>query len=423
MRKLWVYICSIFLLVGAYSPPIITNAFDQEIYDKAKAEGNDKPANPLAWRQARGDVACPTAIGTTPAKGLTQIYGADATYGAVGCTYFATCYFLIRVGIWSPKDDGTIMDWINKIVTENNWSGYAPLGKELTGIYPKVECVAEGQVVGTYEQMKVKAKEAFDRGNFLVLCANCDFAGHAIYVDYIDENGDIVIIDSSMPQIRFTDPSGWWSTCRAGGSFGYASYEYHVEGVTPQNTKTLHERYGDGKDIDFKKDSDKTEKTKEEITTELDMLGYTPFSSIAEQHTVVDMNNVVTLQEKLNMENLKQDIKATKETNMHRFIGIMKGIIGIGVCIYSMLLIIAYMFDTNNPFFDVSLLSLLTFGKWHVTSSDVGDRYFEGQYTVVSLKKIMIFSGLMFALGIMILTGQIQAIMIGFVDKIRSFLG
>lgn len=422
-KKLGIYFSILWMCWGMISPPMPAKAFVQEIYDKAKAEGNDRPTNPLAWRQARGDVATPKAIGNTTAKGLTDTYGPTATYGSVGCTYFATCYFLIRVGIWSPREDGTIMDWINKITTENNWSGYAPMGEQLTGIYPKVECVAQGQVTGTYEQMKKKAKEVFDRGNFLVLTATCDYGGHAVYVDSIDENGDLIIVDSSMPQRKFTDPAGWWSAGRSGASFGYGSYEYHVEGLTPENTKTLYERYGGGSDIDFSSNADKTNKSKEDIDKELGMLGYTPFSKLAEQHPIVNMDVVLSTQEKVNLENVKQNIQSTKEANRHRMRGAMQGIAGIGLCIYGMLLIIAYMFDRNNPFFDFSLLSLLTFGKWRITSADVGDRYFDNAYSAVSWKKIMLFAGLMFALGILVLTGQIQTIMVNLVDKIQNVIG
>lgn len=395
------------------------HGFDEATWQEKKSAGETNPTNPVSWRQATGDACQPIELANKPIPGLAY------TYGSGGCTYFSTLYLLIRVGVWNPETDGTMIDFTNYMV-EKGVSGYAPSGPELTKLFPEMEAIPNNYT-GNYTGLKKTIKEIFDRGNFALLYCNSDMGGHAIYVDKLDENGDICLLDSSWSDAtNMLGETNWWSLARSDSpGLCYGVFEYHVEGVTPQNTKTMYERYANGNNEGFdlngksnKNDKDsKGSKGSKWHDSESDMLGFKSFSELAKQLPMVDMAKVESEREKARLADIKTSIEETDKQNQSKMISIVQGIFGFLLCIYGIFLYIGYHVDRNNPLERLSLIELMTLGKCELDREGYGNRRIK-EKIILTNGKIVISVFLLMGLGILILSGGLSNIIVWVIHNI-----
>ena len=76
--------------------------------------------------------------------------------------------------------------------------------------------------------------------------------------------------------------------------------------------------------------------------------------------------------------------------------------------IYGILLIFAFFFDSSNNFIDMSLMSILTFGKWRVVDdSEIKKTVKKEGKTYVTRSGVFVRAGIIFLVGIMLVSGVI----------------
>lgn len=420
MRNRWMtWVLCIISILGISTTGIMkAEAFSQEIWQEEKDKGNNDTRNPLAWRQAGSpDVAMPSAM-ATKRLGIPGFSADRQYYGRIGCTYYSLCISLVRLGVWNPETDGTVLDFVEDLESKGCANRWAPSGNEIRNYgYEQVECVKVDGAVGTYENLKKVCKEVEERGNVLQFYARFNGGNHAVVFDHFDENGEIVLVDCSMPDVPMTEQTNWWPAVATGGELVVQSFEYHVEGVdTKTNAPSLYERYGDGQ---LRSLDNKNKGTKDgRPSTDLD---YTPLMEIAPQDWL-DMGKIENQQEKLRLEAIQTEIKATDDAKIMRIISVTQAIVGILLCIYGLFLIVAGLYDKSNPFLDTSLVKVMTFGKWQYVDDDIGNRRMTEETAGITMSRIFVVASFLIGVGILILTGGIYTIVMKFFEMIISAL-
>lgn len=95
-------------------------------------------------------------------------------------------------------------------------------------------------------------------------------------------------------------------------------------------------------------------------------------------------------------------------------VGVM--LMGLGLIFYSVLLIVAYSFDKVNVFFQVPLVSVLTFGRLRAKESD--DPNVDG---FIPPKGVFIRSGIAFTLGILLVSGWFYWLMLWVFQLVQAW--
>lgn len=91
-------------------------------------------------------------------------------------------------------------------------------------------------------------------------------------------------------------------------------------------------------------------------------------------------------------------------------------LIGILIVVYSLVLFLAFWFDSYNPFFEMSFLSLVSFGKYYA-QTEIGEHGVEGK-KALSLKNIVVLLAMGTFFSVFILSGEAFA----FIDFIFTKL-
>lgn len=120
-----------------------------------------------------------------------------------------------------------------------------------------------------------------------------------------------------------------------------------------------------------------------------------------------------------------QDLDAKREMQKYSWIRSLVSLLGVFVCIYSVLLYVAYQFDRVNNFVDISLLSVLSFGRLMVSpdekTSTFGTGAIEkhGTFTVKH-KDIIKVTIIGEVIGVLIVSGAIYRILLWVITLVRS---
>lgn len=129
----------------------------------------------------------------------------------------------------------------------------------------------------------------------------------------------------------------------------------------------------------------------------------------------------LTMQEQIQLQNLKESIKLEKQAKSRRMFSSMIAMLGLVLSIYSILLLVAFYFDKSNVFLDLSLVSFLTFGKLRIEDDDFHYRGTTDGVRHMSSKDFHIFVFLLIGFSIAWTAGLVQQVMIFILDKIMSF--
>jgi hypothetical protein len=414
IKRYWNKLVAILLACTFGTLPVTVHGFDATLYNEAVSSGNLNTLNPLAWQQCG-------AVPPGQDYIIPNMTVAPYTIGMTGCTYFAHYYMMIRAGLKDPEKDGDIVKFIKELAPQTGM-GFFPESTAITTWFPQITCVADINDGGkrSIKELKTVIKEVYDRGNFLVV--EVFWKGyntgtyHCVYVEGLDEEGNIQMVDSSTAGSNPLDPSntGYSNYLVDENSvWAYRTMEYHVEGVDSRETKTLWDRYGDGKmegfssvDLEQNSASDLSEEQLE------GMQQYMENYAAYYQHFVGDIStDDLALVEQQRLAALKADIEADKtETD---YVGVAISAAGLLMMLYAILLVLAYFNDMAWPFWDGSLVSTLTFGKIRLSASAYStvDSYGAGHhfmstsrfaYTVISI----------FVVGIILATGWAWQLML-----------
>lgn len=152
-----------------------------------------------------------------------------------------------------------------------------------------------------------------------------------------------------------------------------------------------------------------TTEEKEEVKTtaykiidEWDLTGMPSKSGILSdaENTVLPTYDDLSTGEKYSMQIIKDDMEVENSYRVMDFVRVGVVFCGLVLILFALAVIVAYNFDRVNVFFDISLLSIITFGKLKYSSED---REMEGYVSGGKLIKIIIIC---FLLGMFLITGS-----------------
>lgn len=370
------------------------------------------------------------------------------TIGDAGCTFYAHCNMLIRAGIWNPEKDGNITKFVEYCRSQGMFDV-----AEANGMFDFVhisDYFSEAKVVqadvkngnqdySTITELKKFAKEAYSRGDYVIAYMQTKpgdkMSGHAIFIDKVSSDGSLSIMDSSSQgQVLGAKDSVFENIMSEYGgensSIVYAMMEYQVQGSDSRETKPLWERFIKGIDTDDgsgrsgkQKTTKKEQQEIDQMHNEFEEIDWKPTELMLNQRNM-DMNwyiNGLSNQEKARVEALKESIEGDKFDFIEFF---QQAIIFIGLilAIYGVFLILADLLDLVNPYLSLSMVSLLTFGKYHVRDKDMRkDNYDRKKY--VTRFHYYCYCIFIIALGIMFATGTIQKFIFTLINWIGSLFG
>lgn len=134
--------------------------------------------------------------------------------------------------------------------------------------------------------------------------------------------------------------------------------------------------------------------------------------------------NELTDMEKLQLGNLKENIRATEVENRVNFRRRAVTMIGLMFCIYAILILLAYLLDINNPFFSLSFVSILTFGFFHpkyINRAVNGNgNMYQTMHQGEDTKKMFMTVGLFFVLGLLLCTGSVGVFVFQKIDFLNQ---
>lgn len=101
-------------------------------------------------------------------------------------------------------------------------------------------------------------------------------------------------------------------------------------------------------------------------------------------------------------------------------------VVGLGyvLILYGTLLILAFFFDSSNNFIDMSLMSILTFGKWMVVDDmDVKKTIRKKGKTYVTRTGVFVRAGIVWLVGILLVSGWLLNGIAWVINKIYEWVG
>lgn len=132
----------------------------------------------------------------------------------------------------------------------------------------------------------------------------------------------------------------------------------------------------------------------------------------------------LTVAEKLKFGNIQDSIVLTERTNRANFMRQLIAMAGLLLCLYSMFLLVAYLFDINNPFINISLVTIMTFGLYHPKYPDKAVGGLASTHQVFhqggDTRKILSMVVFTMVLGILLCTGAIGVYLTRKLDLINQ---
>lgn len=196
-KKLFVILLSLLFIFNVTVPSVV-QAVD---YGEAYSGDFDKN-NPITWLQ-----------GAPPYNGEYFEYCSEGTFGPCACGVHTIAFLLLKTGFWSSGKDA--MDGYKFSQEHGIGSNY---GGTPAYNWPGITSATGGKVKHIENAWFENAtsshdyiKEQYEKGNFMTLSVTMGGTGHLIAVDYIDSNGDIVILDSGRryKYLKAMDGNGW----------------------------------------------------------------------------------------------------------------------------------------------------------------------------------------------------------------------
>lgn len=116
----------------------------------------------------------------------------------------------------------------------------------------------------------------------------------------------------------------------------------------------------------------------------------------ADDLSLVDNNSIDVIKQNMN----------SRKVNIERYIGIICSLLGLLMIIYSVVILFAVVIDYVNKWIDISLVSLLSFNRWHLVSSyDIKEGLVKVGYNKNKKKTYLTIKLLVFRISIVFLTG------------------
>ena len=283
------------------------------------------------------------------------------TIHQAGCGYYACSYMAVKNGSMNPKEKTPIdfVKWANS-GDNTELADWHFNFSNITGFDPDLECITKQAAVPgntTSEQLTYLKGKFYEENNFIILCVVCaNTDGHYIFID--GWNGDEISIgDSGLQGTKWSDHYGQCSTTIT-GMWLFKS----KSGKKPSELPSIYsdQVLNNGSDSMTNSEVNLYKKIKDEW--EIDGMPKKFLLSTPQ----CDLSNVPELSatEQSTVAYIRENIKADKSDKVWSFIQACISFAGLVLMLYGVLMVLAYIFDRSDLVFGISLLGLLTFGKY-----------------------------------------------------------
>lgn len=370
-----------FVILLCFSNTLTAMAYDEKVCDEAREK--DDYSNPLSWRQVH-------EAGMSTPKGAddTLLLKPDGfTLEYAGCSYYSLSYCLIRHGDMNPKKE-TVIDVLNKIRDkglntgqgQNDGAGFGAVPwSKLSQVYDIKDATRQGGGT-TYggildpATMAQTCKQALDDGHYVIICfINNEQTGRSKGQERYT-NGHYIAIDKVEGSEIYINDS--YSTCRTWnegyGKDGAQVIDYVLidfkDGKGPNDGISLWDKYGSNSTTEASEEDSENGQEEDKISTivpEWEIEGM-PEKSKSMQETKetppLTTSTDLSTAEKVKYQDISESVGITNQINRMNLIRKLVSMAGLVMCIYAMFVLVGYLFDINNPFFDLSMVTMLTFG-------------------------------------------------------------
>lgn len=332
------------------------------------------------------------------------IPNAGYTIGSAGC--FITS---IAVCMGYANKDLRDVDKFNPRVLSDGMSyvGGGLVSTSCSNVDPTFTKVLDDDKLYTSEEAKKKVVDYFNQGYYVVIMtsgAPITTSTHFSPIVGVD-NGTPVVWD-----VAGGAHSDWDTWANAGIS--------NIDVFQSSKMKSTESMNGSN-NVDEEKPS--TEEEIQEITdliAEYDLIGMKDASILGNNRSDINLpkHDELSITQQGNLAAIDEAKKSNKFL-LSESLSVMSGFLGMLIILYGVLMIVFMLFDWFNAFFELSLLSFLTFGKYRL----VGKDYFEKnkiigydkslKVTYVTPLRCIIIASIVIAIGILLSTGLLQDVL------------
>ena len=109
----------------------------------------------------------------------------------------------------------------------------------------------------------------------------------------------------------------------------------------------------------------------------------------------------LTVKQRQHLASIKEDVTSVDGFNLITFLRTLVAFVGILFFVWAIFLMVAYLFDRSNIFFEVSLVSILTFGSITVLALDETDSRKVNASTIAKRVILALVIGYVLVAGVM----------------------
>lgn len=374
--------------------------------------------------------------GTVPSSDNVTLGNTGKTPGAAACGYFSASAILVKMGIMNPEEDNPIelIKWANENYTERMYgqeSGYWHINPwSIPSRYPDFEFEVlhnEEKSDSCYDlkgdELKSWVKGVMNEGYFVALTIPRTAGGaHWIAVDGFDEEGNMIIFDSYYNAT--TEPKKYEDANNYGSYGSYSDYGasdamlFKMEGVDPLSAPSI---YGGTFNISV---SDEDIEEYNRLVKEWELNGMPTNNDLltGEQDALyLPTQDGLTQSEKDTLVEIKANIDDNKKTSANIFSTILT-FLGLVLMSYSILMFAGCVVDRVNTWIDMSVVSILSFGKIRLVPQDEEHIYkkTKPEKGLLTTKQWVMRCIAVLVIGIIFVSGAIQEFLTWVLLKIKG---
>lgn len=302
------------------------------------------------------------------------------TIHQAGCGLFAITYALVKIGEIDPKTQNHF-DVLTKVRNADAWDPAAPNfhvdGRKIDKFTDDLKIATiDGVTMWDYplstlskEDAYTYVKKLYNQGYFIQLCMGRKSGGaHYVFVDSFEDD-DMIIGDSGYRTTRFKE-------FYYNDSNQYFYYINVYESKSGKKCNKLPSIYDGSATASSRKgysteknEAPLSEEEKElqlEISSEWQLRGMSELEGTLKDNAFdIDYSNDLTEKQQEAVDLIKTAMDDDKSDVFDKIRVLIKTL-GLILMIYSILLVVCYVFDRANTLLDISLVRIVTFGKYKV---------------------------------------------------------
>ena len=218
--------------------------------------------------------------------------------------------------------------------------------------------------------------KAWEDGYALVCMVAMSGGGrHVFTIDYI-ENGKVAMLDTGRRGVFIDDPGQWGS----GSILGYYKLK-SPDGTKGKDLPRLNDVRDGSNSKTTKSDKDGDDKKVSSsdlddggLVAEEDLVGMIKRNHYLYEYQIpivlpgeaVAGDSALSQEQNTNVASIKEDV-GNQRFNLIEFLRTALAFMGISIFLYGFALVVAYLFDRSNVYFEFSLIGFLTLGRYRVS--------------------------------------------------------